>query len=408
MNSKQNIDLFQELVRCGSDVYTWCYDASGQLLHSNCPDETLFATAFSIFGCKSRMLDHFVQFDSPIMLGTAMGLIWGAAAKHTEDGLKKYYAIGPVFFHDLSMQAIENGFRHYANLEFSLSWKHELMGALPRVPVAQNIILSRYMLMLHYCLTGDRLQASDLNLTSSQHDLTQSKSEKRDRHKVWSAEQAMLQMVRNGDLNYKSALNNSMLISSGVPIQSSDPLRQGKDSIIVFTSIVCRAAIEGGLSPEEAYSLGDSYIQAVERSADYSDLTPIASIMYDDFIQRVHRSRTNPRLSPVIQKCCDFIELNFDTKIKASDLAAFAGYSEYYLTRKFKEETGYFINDYIKAVKVERAKVLLSSSDHSVQEISNQLGFSNRSYFSQVFRELTGLTPVNFREQQRSNHWRDD
>jgi hypothetical protein len=63
----------------------------------------------------------------------------------------------------------------------------------------------------------------------------------------------MLQMVRNGDLNYKSALNNSMLISSGVPIQSADPLRHGKDSIIVFTSIVCRAAIEGGLSSEEAY-----------------------------------------------------------------------------------------------------------------------------------------------------------
>ena len=47
-------------------------------------------------------------------------------------------------------------------------------------------------------------------------------------------------------------------------MQSSDVLRQSKTSIIVFTSLVCRAAIEGGLSPEEAYSLGDSYIQTAE------------------------------------------------------------------------------------------------------------------------------------------------
>jgi AraC-like DNA-binding protein len=95
--------------------------------------------------------------------------------------------------------------------------------------------------------------------------------------------------------------------------------------------------------------------------------------------------------------------MNIDSKIKASDLAAFAGYSEYYLTRKFKEETGFFINDYVKAAKIERAKVLLSSSDNSIQDISNQLGFTNRSYFSQVFRDLTGMTPVSFREQQQSN-----
>ncbi|MDN5315482.1 MAG: hypothetical protein PWP10_4232 [Clostridiales bacterium] len=403
MNSTQNIDLFRELVRCGSEIFTWCYDAEGQLLHSNCPDETLFATAFAVFNCKVRMLEHFSENDSPIILGTAIGLIWGAACDKSDKNKIQYYVIGPVFFLDLSMQAIENGFRYYSDLEFSLSWKHELLSALPLVPVAQSIILSRYMLMLHYCLTGERLQASDLNLKSTQYEIAQSRGEKRDRHKVWFAEQAMLQMVRNGDLNYKSALNNTMLISSGVPVQSSDPLRQGKDSIIVFISIVCRAAIEGGLSPEEAYSLGDSYIQAVERAADYSDLTPIASIMYDDFVQRVHRSRTNPKLSPVIQKCCDYIEMNIDSKIKASDLAAFAGYSEYYLTRKFKEETGFFINDYVKAAKIERAKVLLSSSDNSIQDISNQLGFTNRSYFSQVFRDMTGMTPVSFREQQQSN-----
>ena len=39
MDVLQNMMLFSELVQCGGNVYTWCYDAQGKLLRSNCPDE---------------------------------------------------------------------------------------------------------------------------------------------------------------------------------------------------------------------------------------------------------------------------------------------------------------------------------------------------------------------------------
>jgi len=214
----------------------------------------------------------------------------------------------------------------------------------------------------------------------------------------WMAEQGMLQMVRTGDMNYKQALSNSMSISAGVPVQSSDVLRQSKTSIIVFTSLVCRAAIEGGLSPEEAYSLGDSYIQAAESAKSLDELSPLAMMMYDDFIRRVHKHRTNPNLSRQIQKCVDYIEMNLDKKIVAEDLAALVGYTEYYLTHKFKEETGLSVTNYVKFAKVERAKVLLKSTPFSVREISEQLGFATRNYFSAVFQQVTGKTPMEFRE----------
>ena len=208
----------------------------------------------------------------------------------------------------------------------------------------------------------------------------------------------MLQMVRTGDMNYKQALSNCMSISAGVPVQSSDVLRQSKTSIIVFTSLVCRAAIEGGLSPEEAYSLGDSYIQTAEAAKSLDELAPLAMMMYDDFIRRVHKHRTNPNLSMQIQKCVDYIEMNLDKKIVAEDLAALVGYTEYYLTHKFKEETGLSVTNYVKFAKVERAKVLLKSTPFSVREISEQLGFATRNYFSAVFQQVTGKTPMEFRE----------
>ena len=77
MEMTEKLALFQELIGCGSTLYTWCYDGEGQLLSSNCPDEALLATVFANFGCKEKMLTLGRAGGPPAVLGTAMGLIWG-------------------------------------------------------------------------------------------------------------------------------------------------------------------------------------------------------------------------------------------------------------------------------------------------------------------------------------------
>ena len=222
---------------------------------------------------------------------------------------------------------------------------------------------------------------------------------KRNRTEVYYAERALLSMVRNGDLKYQSAFQKSINISPGVNIRGKDPLRQAKTSIIVFTSLVCRAAMEGGLSPEEAYEVGDSYIQSVEDCRDSAELSSLAYAMYQDFIYRVHQVRSNPGLSHAIQKCCDYIELNLDRKIRASDLAALVGYTDYYLTEKFKKETGMSVSTYIRFAKIERAKVLLETTNFAVNEIADKLAFNTPNYFIQSFQAVTGVTPAKYRKQ---------
>lgn len=403
MDVSQNIELFQELIRCGGEISLWQYDGEGNLLSSNCPEAAIFDTAFSLSGSRARMLAYAAAQDAPVLLGTEMGLIWGAAFEKREGRLVRAYVLGPVFFSDTAVRQIKDGLASYQGSEVSIAWKSRFMQSLAQVPVSQHVVFSRYILMLHYCLTGKHLQANDLSVLNASPSSAgrQGSGFHRDRYIVWNTERALLQMVRNGDLNYKTAFHHSSMVSNGVPLQGGAPLRQAKTSVIVFCSIVCRAAMEGGLSPEEAYSLGDAYIQNAENATTMDELTAISVMMYDDFIRRVHRCRSNPARSEAVQKCCDYIEMNLGEKIRASDLASLAGYSEYYITRKFKEETGYFINDYLKFARMERAKLLLQSTDLSILEIAGQLGFATRSYFSQAFREITGMTPTQFREQER-------
>ena len=207
----------------------------------------------------------------------------------------------------------------------------------------------------------------------------------------------MLKMVTLGDLNYRDALSASMGISNGVRLSGKDPVRNAKVSTIVFCTLVCRAAIEGGLSPEESYSLGDAYIQSALDAHTLDETSTICISMYDDFVRRVHRRRENPRYSEPIQRCCNYIEMNLDRNIRAHELADLVGYSVTYFTRRFREETGFGISDYVKAARIERAKLLLETSDSSVQEISDKLGFTSRNYFTRCFREITGKTPVEYR-----------
>ncbi len=397
MNIPQNLALFSSLIQCGSPVYLWTYDATGELLSSNCPDEALFHTAFSVMGIRDQMLSHGQTHSSPLLLGCAINLCWGAAFEKENDTLIRCHVIGPIFLSSVSYAEMEYGFRQYSHLELSMEWSHQFFRKLSHVPLLQHMLLARYTLMLHYCITGDSLHPNDLSVINLDNDKPLENTRK-DRYHIWHTEQAMLQMVRNGDLDYKTALNASINSSNGVPVQGKDPLRQGKTSNIVFISLVCRAAMEGGLSPESAYALGDYYIQSTESASTLNDLGSIAMTMYDDFVHRVHDSRQNPAYSEQIRKCCDYIHIHLNEKLRAADLASLVGYTEYYLTYKFKAETGSSLVDYIRRAKLERATLLLTTTTEDILSISEKLGFTSRSYFTRVFTEAYGCTPTAFRK----------
>ena len=214
MDVFQNMELFSELIQCGGNIYTWCYNADGSLLQSNCPEAGFLSGAFDLFGCKKKMLDYGSRHTKPVTLGTAIGMTWAAAFEKDGSALKRAWVIGPVFYQDVSLRGIEQGLQYYNRLETSVAWSMQLYEALKTVPVLQCTVLHRYALMMHYCLTGNHLAISDIN----SEDLTQVRNAVQqpahDRHKVWMAEQGLLQMVRTGDLNYKQALSASMGISA--------------------------------------------------------------------------------------------------------------------------------------------------------------------------------------------------
>ncbi|HOS69388.1 MAG TPA: AraC family transcriptional regulator [Bacillota bacterium] len=100
-----------------------------------------------------------------------------------------------------------------------------------------------------------------------------------------------------------------------------------------------------------------------------------------------------------IKKVIEYITDNFQSKISLSDLACETHYSQYHLLRLFKQYTGKTPFEFLLDLKIEKAKGLLQSTNFSIEQICDLCGFSGLSYFSQVFKKKTGLTPTQFKGQ---------
>jgi YesN/AraC family two-component response regulator len=69
-----------------------------------------------------------------------------------------------------------------------------------------------------------------------------------------------------------------------------------------------------------------------------------------------------------------------------------------YLSRIFKEVTGFTIIEYIAIHRLQRAQHLLLHSDHNISEISEMLGFESITYFERVFKNYMEVSPLKYRK----------
>lgn len=190
-------------------------------------------------------------------------------------------------------------------------------------------------------------------------------------------------------------------VSAGRLVKGENVLRQRKNEFICACTIASRASVKGGLSPEIAYRMGSYYIQKAESLMTVDNAEEIGNEMFIDFAIQVEKLvRVNAK-TIIIRESLNYINNHLNDSIRIEEIAKHVGISRNYLLTKFKEETLMSIVDYIKLIKIEEAKRLLMYSHLTIIEISEVLNFSSQSYFSAIFKELTGITPKEYRKSYR-------
>lgn len=393
-----NLNLLHGIFSCNTLMYYWTYDADLQLLDTNCSD-LILNTIFENTGCQEYMWKYGLTHTAPLLLSTPLGLMWCAAFEYQENSLSRIHLLGPIFTTEVSQKGIADSIKNY---DIPITWKKRLVEYLTELPIVSSINFFQYALMQHYAVTGEKLHISDVQFQefedSKKHPSLSSSSQK-DRHHVWQTEQALMQMIRDGNLNYKNVFDQASTVSHGVQINSDNPMQQIQVTYIVFISLSVRAAIEGGLSPDTAYALGDCYIQSIINCKTISEAMAIGHTMYEDFIQRVHKYKCNQNISQTIQSCCDYIQMHIEEELSLKDIAKHFGYTDYYFSKKFKKEMGVSFNEYLKKERIRHAQTLLKTTSLSLQEIRERLHFCSRTYFTDAFKSVVGVSPSDYRKQ---------
>lgn len=98
-----------------------------------------------------------------------------------------------------------------------------------------------------------------------------------------------------------------------------------------------------------------------------------------------------------IKKAQEFIEKNFQEKITVDQLASMLALGRRNLERRFKKATSNTVVEYMQRVKIEAAKTRLESSRDNVNEIMYKTGYTDTKAFRTIFKKITGLTPIDYR-----------
>lgn len=282
------------------------------------------------------------------------------------------------------------------------------MKSIIRMPLES---IMQILCTMNYVLNGEKLSLQDITVFDDQQDVlskdavakqnAQQYSDEniplQDVHNTFELEQTVMTIVRKGDT---AALREWIKAAPAVRggIIAADQLRQMKNTFIVSVTLTSRAAIRGGMDVEDAFSLSDAYIQKCELLNSPDQIMNLQYHMILEYTQKVERIRLGKRPGKLTIDVANYIQHHLSEPITAEEIAKELYLSRPYLSRKFIEETGESLTDFILKEKTEEAKRLLRYSDKSLTAISNFLGFSSQSHFSRVFKKYAACTPGEYRE----------
>lgn len=303
---------------------------------------------------------------------------------------------------------------------------HERMSVIPPLTLLSFVHL---LTLMRFMYTGERLATDDVSLylqaTGEQgwRELRVGGSEPRTArqtmgpqalpasggggrlvHNALAFEREMLGFVRAGDEEgLRRFLGRRSHRSEG--IVGPNVLRDRQNMLVVVATVASRAAVEGGLPEDEAMRLSDSYIMRSEALFSADAVMELQARMVVDFTRHVSRVGLSG-LDPLAARAIIYIRRNISSSLTGAQVAKALHVSRQTLCTRFSAAVGAPLGEYVTGEKIRRAEGLLEGTDHGIADIAGYLGYSSQSHFQTRFKQVTGITPGQWRTKSRQDQAR--
>jgi transcriptional regulator GlxA family with amidase domain len=116
---------------------------------------------------------------------------------------------------------------------------------------------------------------------------------------------------------------------------------------------------------------------------------------------------SRPHTDQKIRQAEEYLQANFSQALSIDELARHVGMSRRNFLRRFKAATGAMPGAYLQMLRVATARQMLEESLTPVQRVASSVGYDNLTFFRQVFRRYTGVTPAEYRANFKPVPWLD-
>jgi two-component system response regulator YesN len=134
-----------------------------------------------------------------------------------------------------------------------------------------------------------------------------------------------------------------------------------------------------------------------------SDLDEWEKVLIQQWWALIEEGGTEGFSNSRIQAIHDYIHRHFQENLSLSTLSEQFRFSPQYIAKKFKELYNTTVMTYLIELRMEKAKSLLIHTEMPVSEMANSLGYTDENYFGKVFKKQNGISPLQFRKQQRDS-----
>ncbi|MDI6784499.1 MAG: helix-turn-helix domain-containing protein, partial [bacterium] len=117
----------------------------------------------------------------------------------------------------------------------------------------------------------------------------------------------------------------------------------------------------------------------------------------DTIAQELHKTIHRQMHTPPISRAIEYIETHLNHPMNRDAVAETVHLSPSHFSVLFKEVTGQTFTEYLTHTRIETAKRLLGNPEYNIEQIAEKVGFNDESYFTLVFKKLTGVTPSRYR-----------
>ena len=182
---------------------------------------------------------------------------------------------------------------------------------------------------------------------------------------------------------------------------SNEELGAAFRDISGFTTQLTYARIAGRRAGVPAGALDITFRKYQNKAIQIHDHQKLLSLSFEAtraFCELVNQnSRRN--YSSSVRNSIDYMERNFQQPIGLKNVAAHLGVNASALSSAFKKETGRTLTEHLNRIRLEHARILMAMSDFSIRDVCAGSGIADQSYFTKLFRETYGVTPMEYRRE---------